>query len=162
MNIGEDASVERLDEPEARVRQIEPADDRRIAAVEDADDAAFQSVLVRPAFDAREHTVAVHRLLDVARGDVQIGRLVGGFVRNDEAVSRGMRLKAADNQIHLVGKPDAIALRLHELTARDEGLQQSSEGSAFLLGNLEGSDEVARSGGMRDFFTHQFQYLFSR
>ena len=112
VHIGHDAAIERLHEPEARVVDVEAADDRRIAALEDADDAPFEPVLGRPALDAREHAIAVHRFLDVGRRHVHVGRVAAGLVGNDEAEAGRVHLKAADDEIHLVGQADAAALGL--------------------------------------------------
>ena len=162
MHIGHDAAIERLHEAETRVVDVEAADDRRIAALENADDAPFEPVLRRPALDAREHAIAVHRFLDVGGRDVHVRRVAAGLVWNHEAESRRMHLKTADDKIHLVRQADAAALGLDELAGRDERFQQTSKRRAFFLRNLERFGELARRGGMRDFLTHQLEDLFSR
>ena len=130
--------------------EVEPADDRGVAALEDADDAALEPVLDRPTLDAREHAVAVHRFLDVAGRNVDVGRVAAGLVGNDEAEAGRVRLQAADDEVHLVGQPDAAAFGLHELARRDERFQKAAERRAFFLRNLESFDELARRRGMRD------------
>ena len=92
---------------------------------------------------------------------VHVGRVAAGLVGNDEAESGRVHLKAPDDEIHLVGQADAAALGLDELAGRDERLQQPPKCRAFFLRNLERLGQLARGGGMRDFLTHQFQYLFS-
>ena len=112
VHVRHNAAIERLHEAETGFRDIEAADDRGIAALEDADDPALEPVLGRPALDAREHAIAVHRLLDVGGRHVHVGRVAAGLVGNHEAEAGRVRLEAADDEVHLVGQPDAPALGL--------------------------------------------------
>ena len=114
MDVGRDSPVERLNEAQTRLRQFEFADDRRIATLEDPDDATLETILERPPLDSDQHAIAVHRLLDVPGRNVDVRRVVGGSVRHDKSESRRMCLKATDNEIHLVGQPDAPAFGLHQ------------------------------------------------
>ena len=82
VHVGDDAAIERLHEAEAGSVDVEAADDRGIAALEDADDASLEPVLGRPALDAREHAVAVHRFFDVGGRHVHVGRIAAGLVGN--------------------------------------------------------------------------------
>jgi hypothetical protein len=162
MHIGHDAAIERLHEAETRVVYVEAADDRRIAALENADDAPFETILRRPALDAREHAIAVHRFLDVGGRHIHVRRVAAGLVRDHETESGRMHLKAAHDKIHLVRQADAAALGFDELAGRDERFQQPSKCRAFFLRNSERCRELARGCGMRDFLTHQLEDLFSR
>ena len=116
---------------------VEAADDRGVAALEDADDAPLEPVLDRPALDAREHAIAVHRLLDVGGRHVHVGRVAAGLVGNDEAEAGRVHLQTADDEVHLVGQPDAAAFGLDELAGRDERFQEAAECRAFFVRNLE-------------------------
>ena len=57
--------------PMPDVVDVVAADDRARAALEDAEDAPFGAVVADP-LDARDDAVAVHRLIEVAAGDVDV------------------------------------------------------------------------------------------
>ena len=58
------------------------------------------------ALDADDDAVAVHRLVQVGAGDVDVAAdALERPVGHDEAVAGGMRLDAADDQIHPSGRP---------------------------------------------------------
>ena len=75
MHVGEHAAVERCTNTEARLIDIEAPDDGGVPALEHADDAPLEALSSRPALDAHDDAIAVHRLFDVRRGDVDIGRV---------------------------------------------------------------------------------------
>ena len=62
------------------------------------------AVFARSALDAREHTIAVHRFLDVAADTYTSGAVVAGLVGHDKAKTGRVRLQPADDEIHLVGQ----------------------------------------------------------
>ena len=66
-------AIEPHDESAARAIGLEPADDRCRAAFQDAEDASFGAA-IGDAFDARDDAVAVHGLIQVAAGNVDIAR----------------------------------------------------------------------------------------
>ena len=74
LHVHDQPAIERHDEARARLVDVEAADDRLRPALEDPDDAPFGAVLVGPLLDARDDAVAVHRLIQVAAGDVDVAR----------------------------------------------------------------------------------------
>ena len=116
VHIGQNPAIERLHEPEIGIIAIEAADNGRAAA-----------------FDAHEHAVAVHRFLDVAGGDVHVGRRFAGLIGDDESKTAGMCFKAADDEVHLVGKTDAAAFGFNELARGNKRFQQPTEGRSLFL-----------------------------
>ncbi len=106
LDVREDAAIERHDESQSRIVDVEPAHERAVCTLEDADDPAFGAIAALM-FEAGDDAIAVERLLDVGRRDVQVlPRLV--VVGDDEAVAGGMHLEAAHNHVHAVGEPEAI------------------------------------------------------
>ena len=154
VHVRDNAPIERLHKAKTGFRDIEAADDRGIAALEDANDPPLEPVLDRPALDAHEHAIAVHRLLDVGGRHIYVGRVAAGLVGNHEAEAGRVHLEAADHEVHLVGQPDTPALGLHELARRDERFQETAECGPFFLRNLERFRKLARRGRMRDLVTH--------
>ena len=72
VHVHDQASVERHHEAKIGAVLIELADDRAGPALQDAYDASFGASVAADAFDARDHPVAVHRLIEVAPGDVEV------------------------------------------------------------------------------------------
>ena len=154
MHIGHHAAIERLHEAETRVVYVEAADDRRIAALENADDAPFETILRRPALDAREHAIAVHRFLDVGGRHVHVRRVAAGLVWNHETETSRMHLKAAHDKIHLVRQADAAALGFDELAVVTSDFNDVEMSRVFWdLSALR----LARGCGMRDVLTHSLR-----
>ena len=140
VHVARDPSIEGLHETEARVVDVETADDRRVPAREHADDASIDAVVARPALDAREHAIAVHRLLDVHGGDVHVGCVAARLVGHDKAVAGRVHLQAAHDEIHFVRQPHAAALGLHELARGCQRLDEASKRRAFFPGNFQNSE----------------------
>ena len=93
---------------------VEAADNRGVAALEHADDAALEPSSGVP-LDAREHAIAVHRLLHVPGRHVDVRRIAVGFVGNDEAKTGRMHLQAPNDEVHFFGEANAVAFRLDQL-----------------------------------------------
>jgi hypothetical protein len=102
----------------------------------------------------------VHRFFDVAGRNVYIGCRLAGLVGDDESEAAGMRFETADDEIHLVGQPDAAAFGFDELAGCDERFEQPPECRALFLRNVEDAQQFARCRGVRDFVTHEFENLF--
>ena len=79
------------EQPDAALVQ-QPADDRRLLALEDLEHAALGPALLVVADDARPHAVAVQDALHLLRGEIDVGLAV---VADDEAVAVAMALDSA-------------------------------------------------------------------
>ena len=73
LDVHDQPPVERHHEADAHAVQVEPADDRLGAAFEHAHDSPLGAVAADP-LDTRDDAVAVHRLVQVAAGDVEVAR----------------------------------------------------------------------------------------
>ena len=95
LDVGQHAAVERHDVAETGIVDLEAADDGLLAALEDADDASLEPLLGL-ALDARHDAVAVHRLGQVRRRDVDVLALARlGVLGHDEAEAAGIGLQPA-------------------------------------------------------------------
>ena len=72
LHVGEEPLVEGHDEAEAGVVQVEASNNRRVRALEDADDPALDAVGLLP-LDAHDDAVAMQRFLEVGRRHVHVG-----------------------------------------------------------------------------------------
>ncbi len=79
------------EQPDAALVQ-QPADDRRLPALEDLEDPAFGPALLVVADDAHANAVAVQHALHLLRGEEDLGLTV---VANDETVAVAMALDGA-------------------------------------------------------------------
>ena len=79
------------EQPDAALVQ-QPADDRRLLALEDLEDAALGPALLVVADDARLDAVAVQDALHLLRREIEVGLVV---VADDEAVAVAMALDGA-------------------------------------------------------------------
>ena len=120
LDVHDQAPVEGDDEAHAGVVHVEAADDASGAALEDADDAPFGAA-VRDPLDARHDAVAVHRLIQVAAGDVDVARhLLERLVRHDEPEPARVRGDTPDDEVHPVRQAETVAARLNQVPGRDE------------------------------------------
>ena len=159
LNIHDEPAVERDDEPDARAVQVEPADDRRGAAFQDPEDAPFRAI-VADALDPGDDAIPVHRLVEIAPGDVQISLdLFQRAVRHDEPEPPRMGDHAADDQVHAVGQPVAVAAGLDERSAFDEVGQELLEGGPLVARELQALEQLTGGRGMVDFVADQLQEL---
>ena len=81
LDVHDEPAVERDDESDARAVQVEPADDRRCAALQDPQDAPFRAI-VADALDPGDDAIPVHRLVEIAPGDVQMSPLTSSSGRS--------------------------------------------------------------------------------
>ena len=136
------------------------ADDRRRAAFQDAEDASFGAA-IGDAFDARDDAVAVHGLIQVAAGDVDVARhALRGTIRHDEAEPARVRGDPADDQVHTIGQPVTVAAGLDQVSRPDEILEQALEGRALLARYLQSLLELPRRRRVLDFLANQLRELF--
>ena len=118
MHVGEHAPIERHDVAEAGVVGLEAADERRLAALEDPDDAPFEPLLGLP-LDARDDAIAVHRLGQVGGRDVDVLLVAASTVLgHDEAEAGRIGREPADDEVHLLGQAEAVAANLQQLAGR--------------------------------------------
>ena len=120
-----------------------------MAALQDADDSPFGASL-RAAFDTDDDAIAVHRLGEIGRGDVDI-RALGvrvGLIGNDKAEPARVRRESSDDEVHLFRQPVSIAADLEEFTGSDERLQLSPESGALVARYTQHPHQVPHSRGM--------------
>src|SRR5439155_25154119 len=71
-DVHQHAPIKRRDMPHAAVVAVIAADERAVPALEDTDDPSLRAPAVLDALDADDDTVAVHRLVEMWIGDVDI------------------------------------------------------------------------------------------
>ena len=134
---------------------FEASDDRRRAAFEDAEDAAFGAA-VGDAFDAGDDAVAVHRLIQVAAGDIDVALdVLDRPIRDDEAEPARIGGDPADDQVHAVRQAVAVAACLDQVAGGDQVLQEPLERRSFIAGNPQALQHLARRGGVFNFLANQ-------
>ena len=102
----------------------------------------------------------MHGLVEIAPGDEKIPRdPFNGPVGHDEAESPRVDDDPADDDVHHVGKAEAVAPRFEDGAARHEVVQQALERRTLLAGYLEALLELARRRGMIDVLFDQLQQL---
>ena len=130
-----------------------------VGALEYSDDAAFGAASVFDAFDAGDDAVAVHRLVEMRAGHVDVAARVKRTLGDDEAVAAGMRLQTADVQVHLLGQTEAVSTNLNEIAGGDERFEMAFERRAIFAGNLENLKELAHAGRVMHPVAHQRENL---
>ena len=160
LDVHDQPAIERDDEAAAGAVGLEAADDRRRAALEDPQDAAFRA-LVRHALDARDDAVAVHGLIQIAAGDVDVaGDTLDGTIGHDEAEPARVRRDPPDDQVHSIGQTVAVAARLDERPGAGELLEQPLERRALLARYLQPLEQLSRRRRVLDFVANQLEQLF--
>ena len=160
LDVHDQPPVEGHDEARAGAVGLEAADDRRRAALEDAQDASFRA-LVGDALDARDHAVAVHRLIQVAARDVDVaGHLLDRPIRHDESEPARVGGDAPDDEVHPVRQAVAVAAGLDQLALGDQVLEQSFERRPLLARYLQPLQELSRRGRVVDLVANQLEQLF--
>ena len=110
----------------------------------------FGAAVVAVALDAHDDAIAVQRLLEVRGRDVDVAlHALGRPLRRHEAEAGRMALEPADDEIHAIGQPVAIAADEHERAVVDERFQVPLERRVLVAGNLEHAHQFARGGRMR-------------
>ena len=160
LHVHDQPAIERHDEAGARAVGFEAADNRRRAALEDAQDAAFRAA-VRHALDARDDAVAVHRLIQIAAGDVDVAAdALNRAIGHDESEPARVGRDPPDDQIHPIGQPVSVAPRLDERALADEVLEQPFERRALLPRYLQPLQQLPRRGRVLDLLANQLEQLF--
>ena len=160
LHVHDQAAIERDDEAGAGSVSLEASDDRRRATFEDPQDAALRA-FVRHALDSRDDAVAVHRLIQVAAGDVDIpAHAVNRAIGHDESEPARMGRNPPDDEIHPVGQAVAVAASLDELALAHQVLEQPLERRALFPRYLQALQELSRRSRMLDLLANQLQQLF--
>src|SRR5262245_24545605 len=136
-NVHENAPIEWNDVAHPVFVAVVPTDDPGVAPLEDADDTAFDAPARLDAFDSGNHTVGVHRFVEVLAGDVGVAAAVERTLGNDEPVAGGVGLEAADVQIHFFGQSVSLPTNVDEIARSDEGVQVPFEGRTIVAGDSE-------------------------
>ena len=179
LDVDQDLLVERDDVAEARAvedvaadhlrrRALEHLDDaalgtgRRTAAVVAAAAVALAAALGQPghAFEADDDAVALHRLLEVDAGDVDVA--ADAFDRAlgpDEAEALGAHVDPSDHEVHAVGQAEVAAAGGDDGAGRDEVLEAAAERRPILPRDLEPLGELRQGGGMVDLLADAGQDL---
>ena len=131
-----------------------------LRALEDADDAPLDASALLDPLDAHDDAVAVHRLVQVRTGDVDVAAGVERPFRHDEPVAAGVRLETADVQIHLLGQAEALSADLDEVARRHQRSDVPLERRAFFARHLEQLEEFADAGRVMHPFAHRREDLF--
>ena len=160
LDVHDQPAVERHDESHAGIVDVEAADGVARAALEDADDPAFRAAVGDP-LDAGHDAIAMHRLIQIAAGNVDVARhLLERPIRHDEAKAARVGRDPADDEIHPVGQAVTVAARLHQLAVGHQLPEQALESRALLTGKLEPLEQLARGGGVVYLFANQLEELF--
>ena len=130
------------------------------AALENPHDPAFGAAVGNP-FDPGDDAVAVHGLIEVAAGDVDVAADVfEGPIRHDEAEAARVGGDPPDHEVHPVRQAIAIAAGLDEVTGGDELAEKALEGGALFAWNLEPLQQLAWRRRMVDLVPNQLEQLF--
>ena len=159
-DVHQHAAIEWRDVAHAAVVAVVAADQRAVAALEHPDDAPFGAAAVLDALDADHDAVAVHRLVEMRVGNVDVA--AAGFerpLRRHEPVARRVRLQAADVEVHLLGQTETIASNLNEVARGDERFDVPLERRAVVLRHFEYLQQLAHAGGMMHPLAHEREHL---
>jgi hypothetical protein len=120
LDVHDETPVEGHDEAHARAVHVEAPHDRRGSAREDADDPPFGPVPGDP-LEARDHPIAVHRLIQIAAGNVDVaGHLFQGLVRHHEPEPARMCDYPSDHEVHPGRHPEAAPPGFDESAVGDQ------------------------------------------
>src|SRR5688500_12467587 len=159
VHVGEHAPVEWHDITQPFVVHFETSDQAFLAALEDADNAPFEAFRRLP-LDARDDAIPVHGFAEIRCGDVDVLALATlGVLGHDESETRRIGLQLADDQIHLVGNPVAVAPNLQQLAAGGERLELAPERVAFFARHAKQLRQFARGGGVMDAVADEFEEI---
>ena len=130
-HVGDDPAVERHDEGRASGVALEATDQARHGPLDDTHDRALRPAGLPPPLHARDHPVAVQRLVEAGLGDVEVAREpVDGMVRGNEAEAARVDLQAARHQRRAVRQAVAVPARADERAPIGErGEPAAHEGS---------------------------------
>ena len=118
---------------------------------------AFGATIGDP-LDANDDAIAVHRLIQVAPGDVDVAcDLFERPIRNHEAKPSGVGRDPADDEIHAIRQAVPVAPGLYELAAGDQLPEQALERGTLFARKLEPLEQLTRGGGVVDLVANQLQ-----
>ena len=160
LHVHDQAAVERHHEAPARFVDVEPAHRIAGAALENPHDPAFGAAVGNP-FYPGDDAVAVHGLIEVAAGDVDIAADVfEGPIRHDEAKAARVGGDPPDHEVHPVRQAIVMAAGLDEVTGGDELAEKALDGGALFAWNLEPLQQLAWRRRMVDLVPNQLEQLF--
>ena len=123
-------------------------------ALEDLDDAPFGAAVLAVALDAHDDAIAVQRFLQIVRGDVDVARQpFDRALGRDEAEAGRVAVELADDEVHPIGQPVAIApisISAPSVTRSRVAL----EAGRSSRGILQDAHQLARRGRMRHALPH--------
>ncbi len=122
-------------------------------------DAALGAAAVLDPLDAHHDSIAVHRLVEVRTGNVDVTAHLERTLGCDEPVAGRMRLQSADVQIQFFGQAEAVTADLNQVAGGNERFDVPLERGPVVAGNFEDLQELAHAGGMVHPLTHQRQHL---
>src|SRR5437773_1179543 len=99
-DIHEHPPIERNDEAHAVVVAVVAADEERVAAIEDPDDAPLDAAPLLDALDPGNDPVAVHGLVEMRARHVNVAAALEGPLGHHEPVPGRMRFETPDVEIH--------------------------------------------------------------
>ena len=129
---------------------VEAADRGRSAPLEDADDASFGPAVAAVTLDAHEDAIAVHRVVQVVAGDVDIaGHLVDRLVELDESKAVRVHGDAPGREVHQFGHAEMAATCFNQRTAIDQGLEGPPDTRGLRLLELQRPHQLLHCRRMR-------------
>jgi hypothetical protein len=160
VNVSGYAAVERDDIHQSRSVVFEASNDGVVRALGDAHDAALEAARCL-ALDPNEDAVAVHRLGEICRGNVDvlsIARLA--VVGHDESKAGRIGVETSGDEVFGIRQGEPIAANLRKLTGNHETLEIALERHAFVARHPQLSREFARRSRMDNVFFEEGQNLF--
>ena len=108
----------------------------------------------------REHAIAVHRLVQVGPGHVQVAaHALERAVGHDEPVALLRHLQPARHQVHALRQAQLPSARLHERARGHEVLQLSPDGRALLAPDAQHPQQFGRGGRVSDAGADQIEQV---
>ena len=160
LHVHDQPPVERHDKAAAGSVRLETPDDSGCAALEDPKDPSL-SAAVGDALDPRNDAVAVHGLIQIAAGDIDVaGDAINRAIGYDESEAARMGRDPPDDQIHPIRQAVSVSPSFDERTLADQVLQQAFEGRALVPRDFQALQELSRRRRMLDLVANQLEQLF--
>jgi hypothetical protein len=160
MDVHDQPPVERHHESHSGFIDVETADGVAGTALEDAHNPPLGATIC-DALDAGDDAIAMHRLIQIAAGDVDVaGNLFQRPVRDDKAETSWIGRDAAHDEVHSIRQAVPVAAGLHQLAVGHQLPEQPLEGRPLLSWKLEPLEQLARRRGVVDLFPNQLEQLF--
>ena len=149
MDIHHQPPVEWNDVRQTGIIDVVAAGEALGCALEDTYDAPLAAIRRAPALDARHDPVAVHRLVQVGAGNVEVAvHPVDRVLRRHEAESPRMHLDRTGHQPHPVRQAVAVAPDPDELAGGDQRRQTAAERAALRRRQPQLPQQLADRGRM--------------